>query len=309
VPEPGEALPLDQALQSLAQETFRAVDQAVRSLHLNTAPTELWKLVRAVNKYIDDAQPWTLAKEGNRVRLNTVMYHVFEALRIEAILLAPFLPTTGQRFWEQLGQEGAVADQGLAAARWGGTRPGTVVKGGDPLFPRLDVEKVLDELAARQEAQVAGRTEAAPQPGTGQSGHGADAGKSQGPAQGETAGKSNETTDKGAETVDLITIDEFAKVKLRLAKVLQADRVQGADRLLKLQIDLGDEKRQIVAGIAKHYTPEQLVGKTIVVVANLQPAKLRGEVSQGMLLAASDESGRLSLLTVEDDLAPGSVVR
>lgn len=107
----------------------------------------------------------------------------------------------------------------------------------------------------------------------------------------------------------LITIDDFAKVKLRLAKVLEADKVQGADRLLKLQIDLGDEKRQIVAGIAQHYTPEELVGKTIVVVANLQPAKLRGEVSQGMLLAASDDSGRLSLLTVETDLPPGSVVR
>ena len=107
----------------------------------------------------------------------------------------------------------------------------------------------------------------------------------------------------------LITIDEFAKVELRLARVLEAEKVQGADKLLKLQIDLGEEKRQIVAGIAKHYTPEQLVGKKIVVVANLQPAKLRGEVSQGMLLAASDESGRVSVVTIEDDLPPGSIVR
>lgn len=301
VPEPSEAAELDLALQSLADETVKAVDRAVRSLHLNTALAKLWKLVRAVNKYIDDAQPWTLNKEGQRERLNTVMYHVFEALRIEAILIAPFLPTTGQRFWEQLGQEGAVSDQGLAAARWGGTRPGTVVKGGDPLFPRLDVDAVLDELAARQEAEdvVAEKTAEGQKAATAQTG-----------ARSVAKATSDQSTDKGAEDVDsLITIDDFAKVKLRLAKVLEADKVQGADRLLKLQIDLGDEKRQIVAGIAQHYTPEELVGKTIVVVANLQPAKLRGEVSQGMLLAASDDSGRLSLLTVETDLPPGSVVR
>jgi len=107
----------------------------------------------------------------------------------------------------------------------------------------------------------------------------------------------------------LITIDEFAKVQLKVAKVLEAEKVKGADKLLKLRIDLGSETRQIVAGIAQHYSPEELVGRSIVVVANLQPAKLRGEVSEGMLLAASDESGRLALLTVDREIAPGSAIR
>ena len=136
VPEAGEAQEIDQALRSLAEQTVQAVDQAVRSLHLNTALVELWKLVRAVNKYIDDAQPWALAKEGRRERLSTVMYHVFEALRIEALLIAPFLPRTGQRFWEQLGQEGQVLDQGLGGRKLGRDESGNGRQGRrSPLSP------------------------------------------------------------------------------------------------------------------------------------------------------------------------------
>ena len=162
VPEAGEAQEIDQALRSLAEQTVQAVDQAVRSLHLNTALVELWKLVRAVNKYIDDARALGSGQRGRRERLSTVMYHVFEALRIEALLIAPFLPRTGQSFWEQLGQDGQVLDQGLAAASWGGTRTGTVVKGGDPLFPRLDVDEVLEELAG--ERRVSSNPREAPRP-------------------------------------------------------------------------------------------------------------------------------------------------
>lgn len=293
VPKAGPSEAIDEALRTLAESTVQAVDQAVRSLHLNSALVELWKLVRAVNKYIDDAQPWALAKEGRKERLGTVMYHLFEALRIEALLIAPFLPRTGQKMWEQLGQEGQVLEHGLQATAWGGTKEGTRVMGGDPLFPRLDVEEVLDALARENEEQEGSASQAPPE--------------TRAKEQPKTASK---TTKEQAGSVDgLITIDEFSKVELRLARILEADKVQGADKLLKLQVDLGDEKRQIVAGIAQHYTPEQLVGKTIVVVANLKPAKLRGEISQGMLLAASDASGRLSLVTVDDDLPAGSIVR
>lgn len=291
IPEPGPAEPMDEALRALAESTVQAVDAAVRSLHLNTALVELWKLVRAINKYIDDAQPWTLSKEGRHERLSTVMYHLFEALRIEALLIAPFLPTTGQAMWEQLGQEGQVLDQGLKAAAWGGTRPGTVVKGGDPLFPRLDVDQVLDELARENEERESSPAQEAKG------------------AQGQPKAESKTTKDEAGSDDGLITIDDFAKVELRVARVVAADKIEGADKLLKLQVDLGDEKRQIVAGIAQHYQPEELVGKTIVVVANLKPAKLRGEISEGMLLAATDDSGRLSLVTLEHDLPAGSVVR
>lgn len=281
-------------MQALAEETFRAVDGAVRSLHVNTALAELWKLVRAVNKYIDEARPWALAKEGDSRRLGTVMYHVFEALRIIAVLVTPFMPRTGQAFWQQLGQSGRVEDQGLAASAWGGSRPGTAVQGGEPLFPRLDVDQVLEELlgeAAEKDQGAAGGAQDGGAPGT----------------RGGATGPSGVNVTGGTE--GLITIDEFAKVQLKVAKVLEAEKVKGADKLLKLRIDLGSETRQIVAGIAQHYSPEELVGRSIVVVANLQPAKLRGEVSEGMLLAASDESGRLALLTVDREIAPGSAIR
>jgi len=294
IPEPADPEALDTALQALAEETFRAVDGAVRSLHVNTALAELWKLVRAVNKYIDEARPWALAKEGDSRRLGTVMYHVFEALRIIAVLVTPFMPRTGQAFWQQLGQSGRVEDQGLAASAWGGSRPGTAVQGGEPLFPRLDVDQVLEELlgeAAEKDQGAAGGAQDGGAPGT----------------RGGATGPSGVNVTGGTE--GLITIDEFAKVQLKVAKVLEAEKVKGADKLLKLRIDLGSETRQIVAGIAQHYSPEELVGRSIVVVANLQPAKLRGEVSEGMLLAASDESGRLALLTVDREIAPGSAIR
>jgi len=315
IPAPQQTQAMDEALRNLAENTLTAVDQAVRSLHVNAALAELWKLVRAVNKYIDDSKPWALAKESDPSRLHTVMYYVFEALRIVSLLVTPFMPRTGQACWEQLGQSGRVEEQGLAAAAWGGTRPGTAVKGGDPLFPRLDVEKVLEELLGSS-PQPAGHST------TGESAGGqarssapvqdakdAHAQQLEAPAS-RSGSEAERSSGEVAKSVDgLITIDDFGKVQLRLAKVLAAEKVKGADKLLKLQVDLGAEKRQIVAGIAQHYAPEELVGRTIVVVANLQPAKLRGEISQGMLLAASDETGRVSLLTVDRELGPGSVVR
>jgi len=309
IPQPGEPQEVDNALRALVEETHRAVDQSVRSLRVNEALAQLWVLVRAVNKYIDDTQPWNLAKAEEPGRLNTVMYHLFEALRAVALLVSPFLPRTGQRMWEQLGLEGKPLELGVETLRWGGLRPGTQVPGGDPLFPRLDPEEALARLEGEPVAAAAGglETQGAAASRTSESGgqHGTPLAR---PAQdgAQSQGKA-EKDFKGADGV--ITIDDFGKVQLRTARVLQAERIQGADKLLKLQIDLGNERRQIVAGIAQHYTPEELVGKTIVVVANLQPARLRGEISQGMLLAASDESGRLALVTVEREVSPGSTVR
>lgn len=208
--------------------------------------------------------------------------------------------------WEQMGLAGKALDQGFGASEWTFI-PGSRVSAGTPLFPRLDVDEVLDELEQEEKARSASA--------------GSDASRddaasanqqnvAQGTAQQEPAkqGAARQgTVDEGA--VGLITIDDFAKVQLKLAQVVSAERIQGADRLLKLQVDLGSEKRQIVAGIAQHYEPDQLVGKKVVVVANLKPAKLRGELSEGMLLAAVDESGRLGVVTVEEDIAAGSTVR
>ncbi len=235
-----------------------------------------------------------MAKEGDSRRLGTVMYHVFEALRIIAVLVTPFMPRTGQAFWQQLGQSGRVEDQGLAASAWGGSRPGTAVQGGEPLFPRLDVDQVLEELlgeAAEKDQGAAGGAQDGGAPGT----------------RGGATGPSGVNVTGGTE--GLITIDEFAKVQLKVAKVLEAEKVKGADKLLKLRIDLGSETRPDRRRHCPALLAEELVGRSIVVVANLQPAKLRGEVSEGMLLAASDESGRLALLTVDREIAPGSAIR
>lgn len=298
IPAPGENSELEVKLQALVEETRISVDRQVRSLHVNGALSELWTLVRAVNKYIDDAQPWSLAK-NDPSRLATVMYHVFEALRVIALLVTPFLPKTGQSFWEQIGQAGNVRDRTYEESKWGKTVPGTVVPGGDPIFPRLDVDEVLDRLARLEhgEDEEVEKVVDAKEP---ISDHGDWRPK---PSEKTTSGESQD------KKVDEITIDEFAKVQLKLAKVIEAEKLKNADKLLKLKVDLGGEERQLVAGIAQHYQPEDLVGKRIVVVANLKPAKLRGELSQGMLLAAVDDQGRTAVLTVEEDLPAGSTVR
>jgi len=310
IPSPGTPEPADLALRSLAERTAGAVDEQVRSLHLNQALAELWNLVRGVNKYIDESEPWSLARDGRTERLNTVIYHVFEALRIIGLLVAPFLPGIGAKILGQLGIDRPPASFRLEDAAWGGIAPGTRVRAGEPIVPRLDVEETLDRLAAENERleQAAG---SAPVSQKGNHGNEDDL-KPREESRNESQDKSKEAPKERnhvAEQDGLISIDDFGKVQLKVAKVVEASRIEGADKLLKLKVDLGGETRQIVAGIAKHYAPESLPGKLIVVVANLKPAKLRGEVSEGMLLAASSESGELTLVTLEKELPPGSVVR
>lgn len=294
IPEPGTDTELELKLRRLADETRQAVDEHVRSYRLNTALAELWRLVRAVNKYIDDAQPWRLAKEEATERLGTVMYHVFEALRIVGLLVTPFMPRSGARLLDQLGYD--VQTLSFEDTRWGATAAGTTVTPQEPLFPRLDVDAVLEELAQENERLEGGASASSVEEKSAQDDEGAKDGKADGPAN-----------ESGGEP--LITIDDFAKVNLRLAQVVAAEPVAGADRLLKLQVDLGDEKRQIVAGIAQHYTPEEMIGKRVVIVANLKPAKLRGELSEGMLLAAVDDENGLGLVTVDKELPLGSTIR
>lgn len=312
VPAAAEPSPLEDALRELAEETRWAVDKEIRTLHASAALAELWKLVRAINKYIDDAQPWRLAKERDEARLNTVMAHLFAALRVVALLVSPFMPSTGQKMWEHLGLKGEALAQGFDATRWTEISPGTRVQAGPPLFPRLDVDEVLAELDEGEE-----QAPSAPQPASqssGQSGASSEssASRESGASSTSAAQRASAALDKGVDPVptdELISIEEFAKVQLRLARVLSAEKIQGADKLLKLKVDLGGEERQVVAGIAMHYAPEALVGKRVVIVANLKPAKLRGEISQGMILAAVDDEGKLGVVTVEEELAPGSVVR
>ncbi len=282
VPAPGALVELDRDLIRAAEACGAKVAQHMEELTISDAVMAIMDLVGRANKYIDEAAPWALNKAGNRERLETVLYTMAEVLRLVAVLLTPFLVETPGRIWEQLGLDGKPVDAGWdQGIRWGGFPAGTKVKKGDPIFPRIEVEKedqaapAKTEPAQAQQAQQA-KEKAVPAPQDGAAG--------------------------------LIAIDEFARIDLRIAKVLAAEKIEGADKLLKLQIRLGEEERQLVAGIAQYYRPEDLVGTEIVVVANLKPAKLRGVLSQGMLLAASDGE-KLTLLRPEQPIKDGAKVR
>jgi len=285
IPEAGEWNDMDRAIPELAGEAIEKAADAFDRLDFQEGMDQAFRLVRAANKYVDEAAPWALARtEEGRLRLGTVLYNLAESLRVATVALSPVLTRKAAEIWEQLGLSGNPSDAGWDATRWGGMAPGTRIRRGEPVFPRFD-------------------TKAESKPAEGLAGKPADA-----PA--------DEPTPKSADgpttpEPDLIGIEDFARVDLRVATILEAERVSGSDKLVKIQVDLGRERRQIVAGIARHYSPEELVGKQVVVVANLKPATLRGEVSNGMLLAASTakDPRELSVLTLDRPIPSGSKVK
>ena len=282
VPEPQDKTELDLEYAKAAGEVGTAVDDYLKNLQLNEALAKIWQLVGRANKYLDQRAPWALAKdESAQGQLATVMYNVVETLRIVALLVKSFLPDTGAKIWAQLGIAESLADQALADTAFGKLKPGTVTQKGDPIFPRIEEKDEEPEVEAKEE-----------------------------PKEVKPAAEEKKPEPKQAEpTEGLISIDDFLKCELVVGEVLAAEPVKGADRLLKLQVDVGSDKRQIVAGIALHYKPEELVGRRIIVVKNLKPAKLRGELSQGMLLAASTPDGKLELVSVSDNMPAGSRVK
>lgn len=276
LPAPGEAGSGDDELSRLALETPSAMELEMEKLEISRALAALWKLVRWSNKYIDQNAPWDLAADPQKHgRLSTVIYNLAESIRFISVLLLPFMPKTPPRIWRQIGLTERTDLQKWASLRqWGMIRPGTVVSRGEDLFPRLNPG--LELKWSRHEV------EGPPAP-------------SEQPVE---------------ERPGLITIDQFAQVDLRIARIVSAAPVGGADKLLQLTVDLGPEgKRQVVAGISRHYQPEELSGRLVLFVANLEPVKIRGVVSEGMLLAATGENGRLALVTVDRQVDPGSKVR
>ncbi|NMD42884.1 MAG: methionine--tRNA ligase [Firmicutes bacterium] len=276
----------DRELQKLALNTPAAMERFIDELKINEALAELWKLVRRSNKYIDQNSPWELARDpGKRGRLETVLYNLVESIRFIGVLSGPFMPRLPDRIWRQLGLSGGAAGvrDWNSLQRWGQLKPGTAVQREEDLFPRLNLGRELHR-EIRSEKKVA------PEP----------------------VQVSSETVPAGdeEEAGGLITIDQFARVDLRVVSITAAAIVSGADKLLQLTVDLGPEgKRQVVAGIARHYRPEELTGRQVLYVANLKPVKLRGVLSQGMLLAAEDEQGRLALTTLDQPFPSGSRVR
>ena len=276
---------VDKEFIALVNETVAGYSDAMDHMELNQAIKDVWNLIGRANKYIDETAPWILAKDPAQAeRLQAVMYNLAEALRIIAILIAPFVPVTAPKIYEQLGL-GKPESFFMADAVWGKLATGTKVQKGEPLFPRIEVTEAGETVIAATKKTAAKAIKAeAPK---------AEAKKEAKPA---------------AAAAGEITIDDFAKIDLRVATVVAAERVPKTDKLIKLQVKIGDEERTIVSGIAQHYEPENLIGKNVIVIANLKPAKLRGIESRGMVLAASDGEGNL-VLADAPGIASGSKVK
>lgn len=276
---------VDKEFIDLVNETVAGYSDAMDHMELNQAIKDVWNLIGRANKYIDETAPWILAKDPAQAeRLQAVMYNLAEALRIIAILIAPFVPVTAPKIYEQLGL-GKPESFFMADAVWGKLATGTKVQKGEPLFPRIEVTEAGETVIAATKKSAAKAIKAeAPK---------AEAKKEAKPAPAADGE---------------ITIDDFAKIDLRVATVVAAERVPKTDKLIKLQVKIGDEERTIVSGIAQHYEPENLIGKNVIVIANLKPAKLRGIESRGMVLAASDGEGNL-VLADAPGIASGSKVK
>lgn len=276
-PYAGKIHARDGELEALAADTVQKVEAAMDQMEFSVALAEIWKLVGHTNKYIDLTEPWALAKDDTkRIELASVMNHLAESLRIIAVLLKCFMVNTPSAMFRQLG----ISDPGLQSweslAEFGKIPAGTAVVKEQPIFPRLEVEQEVSYIV---EAMSGGR-----------------------PTEASAADEKVKQED------GQILIDDFAKVELRVAEVIAAEPVKKADKLLKLQLDLGNEQRQVVSGIAKHFSPQELLGKKVICVTNLKPVKLRGELSQGMILAASKDD-QLQLAELPQTMPNGAKVK
>jgi len=286
-----DATEYDAQLRETARQSVNKMEEAMEDLQFSVALAAIWQLIGRTNKYIDETMPWALAKdEANKAKLGSVLYHLAESLRMISIMLQPFMTRTPSAIWQQLGIAGKSELTGWESLREFGLLPaGTKVQKGEALFPRLDAAAEIEYLITAMGGTL---PSAQPEP----------------PQQAGSAASGSQQQSGAAERKEQIGIDDFMKVELRVARVLAAEPVKGADKLLKLQLDLGYEQRQVVSGIAKHYAPESLVGRKVIVVANLKPVKLRGELSQGMILAAS-EGDQFTLATVAEDIPLGAIVK
>lgn len=268
--------PIDVELKELIAATVADYTASMDKMEINTAIKGVWALISRANKYIDETAPWILAKDPEKAaRLQTVMYNLAETLRIVAILIAPYIPSTSPKLYTQLGL--AVPEQFLLEeAVFGKLADGTVVAKGDPIYPRIEIAEDGSTIIGGKKYEAKVEVKEAPKP---------------------EAPKFEMEPLKPE-----ITIGDFEKMDLRVGKIIAAEKVKKSKKLLKLQVMIGEEERTIVSGIAQYYQPEQLVGRNAIVIANLAPATLFGIESKGMLLAASDGLGNLVLAD-----APGMV--
>ncbi len=269
VPAPAGDEGTDAELKETALAAIKAFDEKMDTFHIAEAIDEVVQMLRRTNKYIDETSPWALAKdEAQKARLGTVMYNLLECIRMAAVLLEPIMPSTCKEIFRQIGTD--KTDYASLSA-FGGMTAGASVGEASVLFARVDEKKMMDEINAEIAAKAA-------------------------------AAEAAEKTIEKPEGLALIGIDDFMKVELRSAQILACEKVPKAKKLLKLQIDLGYEKRQVVSGIAKFYEPEALIGKKVILVTNLKPAVLCGIESNGMILASGEETVRVIFLDPETPL-------
>ncbi|WP_312692296.1 methionine--tRNA ligase [Caproiciproducens sp.] len=273
IPAERESAPIDDELIQMALCLRQKCDDAIAGYQFSNALTEIWKLIARTNKYIDETMPWALGKdETKRARLAAVIYNLCESLRIVSILITPFIPETAPKIQAQLGAKADVLTYD-AAAKWGLLPSDAVITKGETLYPRIDVDKEIEEL-----------NKLIPNPAN-----------------------KEQPTEKKIEGIAQIGIDDFGKVDLRVGKIIACEPIKRAKKLLKLTIDDGQGERTVASGIAKWYQPEDLTGRSIILVANLKPAMLCGVESQGMILAA--DAGEDVKVIFVDGIPAGSKVR
>ncbi|MFF7219675.1 methionine--tRNA ligase [Mammaliicoccus sciuri] len=279
----GKLHPLDEEMEQMALDTKDKFYSSMENMQFSVALAEVWKLISRTNKYIDETTPWVLAKDENeREMLENVMIHLVENIRFAAVLLRPFLTHAPYEIFRQLNLEKGKLDTFESIEQYGAIDQDIkVIEKPEPIFPRLDVEQ---EVAFIKDSMQGGTTA-------------------------ESSEEEAETAEEQvAPSKPEITIDQFDKVEIKAATVTGADYVKKSDKLLKIKVDLGNEKRQIVSGIAEFYKPEDIVGKKVAVVTNLKPVKLRGELSEGMILSA-EKDGTLTLVGLPNAIQNGSIIK
>ncbi|MBY0124475.1 methionine--tRNA ligase [Bacillus sp. S/N-304-OC-R1] len=270
----------DQSLLRANREAVQKYEEAMEKMEFSVALSTIWQLVSKSNKYIDETQPWSLAKdEAKTAELESVMVHLAESLRRIAILIQPFLTRAPKEIFAQLNVDSENLTTWESLDEFGIIPEGTKIAKGDPIFPRLDLTEEVEFIKTKMQGSAPNTEE-----------------------------EKQEVKQEVKPDSEEISIDDFMKVDLRVAQVIQAEPVKKADKLLKLQLDLGYEKRQVVSGIAQYYKPEDLIGRKLICVTNLKPVKLRGELSEGMILAGSKD-GELSLATIAESLPLGARVK
>ncbi len=290
VPAPGNEQQSDKDLRGTALSVPAAVEADLTSLSFSRYLQDAWQLVTRANRYVEENAPWTLAKKNDIARLATVLYNLAESLRQIGLTLYPVIPGAAQKIWNSIGIGKDIGSSRMQEEQaWGGLKAGTTIRPGEQLFPRVLIPQdiVVQSSTGTVDLNRKDKREKKME---------------QKAAEQKPAEKPTTTQ------IDLIGIEDFMKADLRVGKIVAAERVEKSEKLVKLKVDIGTETRQVVAGIGKSYAPEDLMGKAIVIVANLKPAKLMGIESQGMLLAASS-GDQLAVATFDRETKPGSRVK